>query len=213
MTERLDLFATPLLKAHLPDSDAVNAALLDAITARRTEESGINRSNLGGWHSDIGMTAWAGEPSHRLAEWAVATASEHMVDIAAAGKRKFNWGIDMWANVNRPGDANQLHCHNGSFWSGVYYVDPGGADQPDAGGELIIEDPRFPTAYMTVADLVFRGPDGEPVRSQYAIRPEAGMLVLFPSWVRHSVQPHRGDRERVSVAMNLLLTGAPPEDS
>ena len=110
-----------------------------------------------------------------------------------------------------PGDANQLHCHNGSFWSGVYYVDPGGADDPSGGGELILEDPRFPMAYMTVADLVFRGPDGEPVRSQVAIRPEAGMLVLFPSWVRHSVQPHRGDRERVSVAMNLLLTGAPPE--
>ena len=211
MTERLELFATPVLKVHMPDSDAVNASLLASIREQRKREEGVNRSNVGGWHSDIGMTSWAGEPSHRLAEFAVAEASKHMVDIAAAGKRKFNWGIDMWANVNRPGDANQLHCHNGSFWSGVYYVDPGGAEKPDGGGELILEDPRFPMAYMTVADLVFRDADGEPVRSQHAIRPEAGMLVLFPSWLRHSVQPHRGDRDRVSVAMNLLLTGAPPE--
>ena len=210
MTDRLDLFATPVLKARLPDFEAVNTALLASIEARREVEEGVSRSNLGGWHSDIGMTAWAGEPSHRLAEFAVAEASKHMVDIAPAGKRQFNWGVDMWANVNRPGDANQLHCHNGSFWSGVYYVDPGGAETEAGGGELILEDPRFPTAYMTVADLVFRGPDGEPVRSQFAVRPQAGLLVLFPSWVRHSVQPHRGDRDRVSVAMNLLLTGAPP---
>jgi hypothetical protein len=49
------------------------------------------------------------------------------------------------------------------------------------------------------------------MRSQVAIRPAAGLLVLFPSWLRHSVRPHHGDRERVSVAINLSLAGALPE--
>ena len=90
-------------------------------------------------------------------------------------------------------------------------MDAGGADAEDRGGELLLEDPRYPMAYSTVPDLLVRGVDGEPMRSEIAIRPEAGMLVLFPSWLRHSVRPHGGDRERVSVAINLWLVGAMPD--
>ncbi len=205
MSERLDLFSTPVIKSEVPDHDALDAALGDAIRARQKGSKGIDRSNLGGWHSDADMTDWGGEPARRLAEFAVGEVSPHMIDVAAAGKRQFDWGIDMWANVNSPGDANQLHCHPGAFWSGVYYVDAGGADREGNGGELVLEDPRYPMAYSTVPDLVLRTSEREAMRSQYAIRPAAGLLVLFPSWLRHSVRPHRGDRDRISVALNLSL--------
>lgn len=113
----------------------------------------------------------------------------------------------MWANVNRPGDANQLHCHPGAYWSGVYYPDPGGAEKTTGGGELVLEDPRYPGAYMALPDLLLKTADGGAMTSQVMIRPEKGVLVLFPAWLRHSVRPHRGDRERVSIALNLMLTG------
>ena len=211
MTERLDLFPTPILKATPPNADSLNESLLDAIRQQRDARKGVDRSNIGGWHSSTDMTDWGGEPARRLAEFAVQEASQHMIDIAAAGKRQFNWGVEMWANINGPGDANQLHCHPGAYWSGVYYPDPGGAEEEGNGGELMLEDPRYPTAYSTVPDLVLRLADREAMRSQVAIRPAAGLLVLFPSWLRHSVRPHHGDRERVSVAINLSLAGALPE--
>lgn len=217
MSERLDLFATPILKARPPDAEALNAALLVTIGEQRDAGKGIDRSNIGGWHSSTDMTEWGGEPARALAEFAVQEGSQHMVDVAAGGKRKFNWGVDMWANVNSPGHANQMHCHPGAYWSGVYYPDPGGSEHPDGGGELLLEDPRYPMAYMTVPDLVLRNADGEPMYSQVAVRPKAGLLVMFPSWLRHSVRPHAGDRDRVSVAINLSLVGAlplpPPSDS
>lgn len=131
-----------------------------------------------------------------------------MVDVAAAGKRKFDWSIEMWANVNQPGDANQLHCHPAAYWSGEFYPDPGGAEHESGGGELMLEDPRYPLAYMTVPDLLLKSRDQSPMHSQVAIRPEKGLLVLFPAWLRHSVRPHRGDRERISIALNLMLVGA-----
>ncbi len=211
MTERLDLFPTPILKARPPNAEALNAALLEAIAGQRNAGRCIDRSNIGGWHSMTDMTDWGGEAARGLAEFAVQQGSQHMVDIAAGGKRQFNWGVDMWANVNGPGDANQLHCHPGAYWSGVYYPDPGGAEVEGHGGELLLEDPRYPMAYSTVPDLVFRDPNGEPMQSQIAVLPEAGLLVMFPSWLRHSVRPHKGDRERVSVAINLSLVGAMPE--
>ena len=210
MTERLDLFPTTILKARLPNAEQVNAALLEAINGQREAGRGIDRSNVGGWHSDTDMTDWGGDAARGLAEFAVQEVSPHMVDIAAGGKRQFNWGVDMWANVNGPGNSNQLHCHPGALWSSAYYVDAGGAEEEDHGGELLLEDPRYPMAYSTVPDLVLRAADGQPVQSQVAVRPETGMLVLFPSWLRHSVRPHGGDRERVSVAINLSLVGAMP---
>lgn len=210
MTERLDLFATPILKASPPDAENLNKALLEVIAAHREQHPGIDRSNIGGWHSDTDMAFWGGEPAQRLADFAVREVSAHMVDIAREGKRKFNWSIEMWANINKPGDANQLHCHPAAYWSGVYYPDPGGAEVEGNGGELLLEDPRYPMAYMTVPDLVLRDAAAEPIYSQFAIRPAAGRIVLFPSWLRHSVRPHQGDRERVSIAINMVLVGAQP---
>jgi len=211
MTERLDLFATPVLKASPPDAETLNAALLKSIAAQRTKHPGIERSNIGGWHSDTDMAAWAGGAGEALANFAVTTASAHMVDLAPGGKRQFTWSIEMWANVNPPGCSNQLHCHPAAFWSGVYYPDPGGSEIEGNGGELLLEDPRYPMAYMTVPDLLFRDVNNEPMQSQIAIRPVAGRIVLFPSWLRHSVRPHKGDRDRVSIALNLMLLGAHPD--
>ena len=211
MTERLDLFPTTVLKTQVSNAEQLSADLLAAIGEQRAAGRGVDRSNIGGWHSDTDMAEWGGEAARGLAEIAVQEVSPFMVDIAAGGKRQFNWGVDMWANVNGPGDANQLHCHPGAFWSGTYYADAGGAEVEGHGGELVLEDPRYPMAYSTVPDLVLRDASGQPVRSQFAIRPEAGLLILFPSWLRHSVRPHGGDRERVSVAINLSLVGAMPE--
>lgn len=203
MSERLNLFPTPILKATPDQHERLNAALLESIAAERARSPGVNRSNLGGWHSDTNMAQWGGPAAEALAEFAAATAGGHMSDIEPAGKRKFNWVVEMWANINRPGDSNQLHCHPGCFWSAVYYPDPGGAEHKSGGGELILEDPRYPLAYMGISNLVLKGPDGEAMQSQVAVRPQAGLLVMFPSWLRHSVRPHRGDRERISIALNL----------
>lgn len=32
-----------------------------------------------------------------------------------------------------------------------------------------------------------------------------GRLVLFPAWLKHSVSSNRSDRQRVSVAMNVMF--------
>lgn len=210
MSDRRDLFATPLITAVPPNADSLCDALRERIDAQRSSQQGLERSNMGGWHSAPDMTSWGGEPARELASFAVAEVSAHMVDIARRGKRDFKWGIEMWANVNRPGDANQLHCHPAAYWSGVFYVDPGGADEESGGGELVLEDPRYPMAYMTVPDLVLKDAQGAPMTSQVPVRPQRGLLVLFPSWLRHSVRRHRGEGERVSVALNLVLTGARP---
>lgn len=211
-TERLDLFSTPILKARLPSHEDANRTLIEAIANERGKNpSGIDRSNVGGWHSDIDMLRWGGPAAGQLAQFALNTASPHLADMHAAGKRDFSFGANMWANVNPIGASNALHCHPGATWSGVYYVDDGGASKEGSGGELVLEDPRYPMAYMGVPDLVLKDAAGKAMLSQSAIRPEAGLLVLFPSWLRHSVNVHKGDRDRISIAINLILTPDAPK--
>lgn len=210
MAERLDLFSTPILTSQWPGAQVHNQGLMDVINQRRQTSQGIQRSNVGGWHSDTDMAHWGGAPAIALAEYATEVAGDHMTDVHPKGKRTFSWHVEMWANINPPGAANQIHCHPGAYWSAVYYPDPGGADASGGGGELILEDPRFPTAYMTTADLVLKTIEGEPMRAQHAIRPLPGMLIMFPSWLRHSVNQHRGARPRVSIALNLMVANAQP---
>ena len=207
----MDIFATPILKASPSNAEELNAALLTAIRKQQEIHPGLKRSNIGGWHSDSDMTAWGREPARDLADFAVKTASSHMVDMAPGGKRQFTWSIEMWANVNPPGCSNQMHCHPAAFWSAVYYPDPGGSEIEGNGGELLLEDPRYPTAYMTVPDLLFRDANKDPMQSLISIRPVTGRIVMFPSWLRHSVRPHEGDRVRISIALNLMLLNAHPD--
>lgn len=66
------------------------------------------------------------------------------------------------------------NAHPGVLKAAVYYIDIGMAPNDPEGGELYFEDPRFQVPQIT-----------------------------FPGVVRHGVRPHRGSRERVSIAMNI----------
>lgn len=206
------LFPTPVILHDLDDSAKINAELAKRIKAHQKTNKTIKRSNYGGWHSASDMTTWCEDISRIIIGTAIHQATKYTADIRADGKRDFVFDAQMWANINGPGDSNQSHCHTGSLWSGVYYVDSGEDDPTvDVEGELILTDPRFPMTTMYMPDLVTRDRNNAPQYSQYPIRPTNGRLVMFPSWLHHSVRPYRGTRERISVAFNLTVHAVPTE--
>ena len=74
-----------------------------------------------------------------------------------------------------------------------YYVDHG-ESSPDAEGTAIhLYDP-YPRTNIFFPELS---------TSNVLFKPEPGSMILFPSYVPHAVLPHRGDRERISVAFNV----------
>lgn len=200
------LFPTPVILHDLKEATNINGELETRIRAHQTIHKGINRSNYGGWHSNSDMMVWCEDISRIILSEAINQATKYTADIHANGKRDFVFDAQMWANINGPGDSNQSHCHTGALWSGVYYVD-NGEDDPnvDVEGELILTDPRFPMNTMYMPDLVTRDRNNAPQHSQYPIRPTNGRLVMFPSWLTHSVRPYKGKRERISVAFNLTV--------
>lgn len=202
------LFATPVAAVQLPNSEARNAALRATILARRDATPSVQASNAGGWHSGRDLPEWGGREASEVLELARQVATRMTADRHGQPIRP-RWTMQAWANVNATGDGNISHYHPGAFWSGTYYVDDGGcAEDPALGGEFEMLDPRGPAPGMYAPGLKFAGEDGQSAGSAETIRPRAGLLVLFPSWLFHQVRTYRGDRLRISLAFNFGVSEA-----
>ena len=44
--------------------------------------------------------------------------------------------------------------------------------------------------------------------SDIQLTPEAGLMVLFPCWMEHYVEPHDSDEPRIVIAFNAVLPQA-----
>lgn len=185
------MFASPLLVFDVADSTTLNRALLLEIADERGTDTGIERSNLGGWHSSRDFFALRHEACQRLQQTIAAAVREATHRVAPSFDfRAWRCELEGWINVLPPGACNTPHVHPTFQWSGVYYV-----ATPEGSGPLEFLDPR--TA-LGAAPLERAGCFGDT----RALAPKAGQVVVFPSYVRHWVYPNRATGDRVSVAFN-----------
>lgn len=206
MAEVRNLFATPFVVDRLQSAEGLRI-LRSSIEAEMARDAkGVSISNVGGWHSNTRMLEWGGEAAKALVFKAMTLADERTLDIKSTEESRFGWIPEMWANVSRKGNSNQYHTHPGSYWSAVAYIDDGydGDDNPALGGELQLLDPRAPLTQMAAPDLRLLDDTGNPLPPEISVRPQSGMIVLFPSWLQHAVRPFNGEGTRISIAINLV---------
>lgn len=99
-----------------------------------------------------------------------------------------------WANSMGHATHHTLHSHPLSVLSGCYYV-----DVPPKSSPFKIEDPRLPFLMNSPP----RKPTAPEEQQNYMlVQPKAGSFLLFESWVRHEVPPHRGTKNRLSISFN-----------
>ena len=198
-TARIEyFFPHPFIRHIWPDCAELNKDLRERILAHERADPGRKRTNVGGWHSQVGLLEWCEEAGKTLVAQMVELANHASGQVFAGYGRQpkpFTWTLQAWANVNRTGAFNRTHTHPGSTWSGTYYVDDGGVGgDTESTTPLNLIDPcqgRAATFFpITVPENVF-------------IFPEPGLMVLFPSYIPHMVYPHQGKRPRISIAFNL----------
>ena len=198
-------FATPVAITHFPGAEEINVALKALILERSVSTPSTDHSNRGGWQSTWDFHKWSGNPGSAVVAAAKQAASRLTCDRTGEAVSP-DWKFNSWANVNRRDNGNEFHTHPGCLWSGTYYVDDGGAgDDPALGGEFEVQDPRGPAAIMYAPSLAPKVPGGLSTGASELIRPKAGMMVLFPAWLSHSVRPYTGDGVRISIAFNLSV--------
>jgi len=102
-----------------------------------------------------------------------------------------------WANINAGGASHAIHNHPNNFLSGIYYV------QTQAGADTVnFHDPRPQTAVIKppVTELTSQNTD------QVVVSVSDGMLLMFPSYLEHSVAPNESDELRISISFNLMFS-------
>ena len=203
------LFPTPIGEFRIPDAEPTNRELKGLILEKEQAEPSQNRANAGGWHSRDDLLSWKSPAIGTFHGW-VMEATDHVIGATLKMMKDAGMPTNVakgrlrataWANVSRYGHYHRSHNHPASAWSGVYYVDPGTApaDHP-LSGLLELPDPR-PYANMAPSP-------GEPFAQKILIKPQAGVMILFPSWCQHFVHPYFGAEARISIAFNVVVAEA-----
>lgn len=191
----LPLFSAPLAAFHISCVATLNATLIAETRALHTNSSGQNRSNQNGWHSDDDFFDRKEPGCCRLQSHILDSVRQATVGIAP----DFNFAaqdvqIEGWININGRGGFNAPHDHPGWAWSGCYYIT---APEGNSARSGCIEflDSRTNLQSPTVKGAAC-------FQSKYMVKPRPGMLLLFPSWLRHWVYPNEDDTERITIAFN-----------
>ena len=195
MTELNPTFATPVWTSIIPKHKEINEKMFKYIKfLQKKDHSGVNRSNLLGWHSnnfDLEL-----EQPRFFVNSISPQLNSVFTDMGWDIKNQEVKITGMWAIINKKNASNSMHIHSNNYISSAYYV-----KAPKNCGDIVFYDPRFAATYRYPKISTTNKLNSNIVSFQ----PKEGMLVLFPSYLQHSVNLNKSNKERVVISFNINL--------
>lgn len=186
-----NIFPTPIwnFKINIPED------LIDKINKlRESDPEGRIYSNVGGWQSnDIGNNPDFKEICVNIYN----ILPEVYKDVYTKNDKQIRL-LSIWINVSKGDDSNISHVHPHNHISGCLYVKCNGNS-----GAISFTNPskdlmqHYGFDALTTNNNVFQW--------QLDYTPSVGDLIVFPSWVYHSVLPSNDNEERISIAFNTVV--------
>ena len=189
----MPIYSTPLWQSEYPEFDEHKKLFLTS--AKKFKEQNPSeekpRSNIAGYHSP--STLQQLEELRPLFEYICQMAYKAVADLDFIDCDVAL--TEAWLNVNDSRQCmNSQHIH-GDTLSGVFYL-----QTPEGSGKLSIVNPAINRMW-----------DGTMLTSQknqftgetISIEPVEGNIIIFPSYIPHSVATNDHDEERISIAWNL----------
>jgi len=105
---------------------------------------------------------------------------------------------NMWININPKGGTTNPHVHQDNILSGVFYVKA----NKDS-GKIVFPHPSSNFSYHFHWKTI--GEYNEKNSTFCSHMPQAGKIILFPSYALHYVEPNLSDEDRISFAFNTKL--------
>ena len=204
----IPIYPTTLLKRHIDGMEQANQRLGEMMRELEgaTDNWAVGTSTKGGFQTLENLLA----ADHPLAtDPALTAAKQHIFqavhdytgllvqqECARTPKRVTfqTWG---WGVILRAGNYQGHHVHPNANISGVYYISapPAALVDDSEDGKISFYDPR-PRANMNLLLSQF---------TRHFLSPAPGDMVVFPSWLEHSVAPFQGEGTRICIAFNAKL--------
>ena len=188
----ISIYSVPLWQSEYPDFEEHKEVFLNAVRTYKEENPSVQKSNISGYHSpetlqQIPELRPLFEYICQMAFRAVADLDFIDCDIALTSA---------WVNINDTRQCmNSEHIHDQVF-SGVFYL-----EAPEESGKIVLQNPAINRMWkgcnLTANKTQFTG---ESIR----IEPIEGNILLFPSYLPHSVETNNHDKERISISFNII---------
>ena len=188
----MPIYSVPLWQSEYPEFDEHKEIFLNAVRTYKDQNPSVQKSNIAGYHSP--ETFQGVEELRPLFEYLC------QLGFKAVGDLDFvDCDIALtsaWLNVNDTRQCmNGEHVH-GDVFSGVFYL-----QAPEESGKLVLQNPAINRMWNGCALTAQKNQfTGESIR----IEPVEGNIILFPSYLPHSVETNNHDEERISISFNLI---------
>ena len=105
-----------------------------------------------------------------------------------------------WIAKSSPGDKHHVHFHPNSIISGVLYL-----QSDELAGDIILHHKsslrnNFDFSYDFNSYNIFNSPT-------WRYKVVTGQILIFPSWVNHSVEENQSNRDRIILGFNTFVKG------
>ena len=99
----------------------------------------------------------------------------------------------MWININGQYSYNTVHTHGATSLAGSYYV-----KMPEDVANINFFTPLVAYAHTNPKSFVAKPSDKNA--AIHSVSPKEKQLLLFPSWLQHTVDMNQLDEDRISIA-------------
>jgi uncharacterized protein (TIGR02466 family) len=191
-------FPHPIFQYKLDNFENHNKEYSQYIYDLQKEDSkGQKLSNVNGWHSPFFDLSSRETVGYKF----LMKIQPYIADVF----KSYGWVFNpqkvkcsgMWAIINKKGNFNTEHIHPNSNLSGAYYV-----SAPKNCGKFKVVNPhsisrdKFPP----------RENPNELNRLVAEHEIEDGDLLIFPSYLPHSVLPNQSDDDRIVISFNIFVS-------
>jgi uncharacterized protein (TIGR02466 family) len=188
---RTDLWATPIWQYYISeDTINFNKVIMDVYEIKKRDEGRVI-SNRGGWQSNF-----INSQNTELCKLMECIKSSTQVCFQQLKvKKEYGKSFDYWININSFEHFNGQHVHAGSLISGCVYL-----KVPKNSGNLFFH-PNIMEHYFynTYTDY---NTDFASENTEFIA--EEKKVILFPSFLSHSVSANNSNEDRISIAFNIV---------
>ena len=159
------------------------------------DNNGRKISNIGGWQSDnLYVNNSESQKNINNLMKLIESKSELLFKDYNIKKSLKPHLDNFWININSLENHNAPHIHHNSVFSGVYYVKA----PEECGGIIFHKSQELSYLHGSYTDC-----NNRLTYSEIKYTPEQGRVLIFPSWINHSVQPNKSLEDRISIAFNF----------